>query len=588
MSDSTKKTEKHDDEWMAVTRRDFLRAGVGVGAAALLAGCESKSGSQAPTPPPPTTAAPTVDAAAAPVAAVVDDLPVAALPDGVAEKVFSGDDLKRFHGMLWDKPKALAERGGLPTDASKFEKVKVIIVGGGLSGLSAAYMLKDHKPLLLEGAVRLGGNAKGQSWGDIKYSIGSAYITAAAMNSEHMVMLKELGLTEKWRHDDPTHDQMYIGGTLYPEFWFGGTDKKRAKDFQAAWNFFKNVRDNAYPDIPALPDSQLSPEQFAKLDQTTFLEHVRQGLGKQLHPHVEDVVRQYCWSSFGADPSEISAAAGHNFLSSDLGGMYVLPGGNSAISDAMIKHLRAALGQNNVRSSQMVLDIRRAPDGVRVTYVDARNQLQTVLAETCIVSTPKFVAKKLIDTLPAAQLDAIAKLKYRSYIVCSVLVDQPRKADFHDLFCIAGQAPAGTLAEEMNKRPFTDVVLATFATSGHPTRCVLNLYRGLPYDTGRADLFAEGSYDRFRGLIEPALPATMKALGLDMAKIVDTRMTRWGHPLVIPAPGLISSGVPAAAAAPHDERIFFAQQDNHAMPAFESGFAAAAVATKAVRKVLGA
>jgi hypothetical protein len=338
-----------------------------------------------------------------------------------------------------------------------------------------------------------------------------------------------------------------------------GTDKKRAKDFRAAWDYFKRVRDTAFPDIPFEEGGQLSPEQFKALDETTFADELKKNLGKQLHPHVEDVVRQYSWSSFGADYTEISAAAGLNFLASDLGGMYVFPGGNSGISSALTQDLRTSLGQESLRSSLIVLHVKRVQDGVQVTYVDHDNQLRTLLADVCIVSTPKFVAKKLIDDLPQAQLDAMNQLVYRSYLVAHVLIDQPRQADFHDLFCIAGKAPEGSLRDELQHRPFTDVVLGTFATNGHPTRTVLNLYRGIPYDGARADLYAEGSYDKNRALIEPALPAIIKALGLDMGKINDIRLTRWGHPLVVPRPGFNSGGVTAKASAPHKERILFAQ-----------------------------
>ncbi len=564
--------EPKDTEWSILTRRDFMRA-AGIGAAAIYLGCNTTDNKEAAPQPAQKPAAP------------VDDDPIATLPDGPAERRFFGDEVMRFHDVLWDKPKALASRGGLPTTVT--ERVKLCIVGGGLSGLSMAWLLKDYKPLVLEGGTRLGGNAKGQRWGDVAYSIGSAYITNTSLDDEHMQMLKKLGLHERWRFDDPTHDRMYIGGTIHDEFWFGGTDKKRAKDFVAAWDYFKKVRETAFPDIPFEKDGALTPEQWKELDNRTFADELKKSLGKQLHPHVEDVVRQYSWSSFGADHTEISAAAGLNFLASDLGGMYVFPGGNSAISSALAKDVRASLGHDAVRSSQMVVDVRRGDDGVRVTYLGEDNQLRTIAADACVVCTPKFVAKKLVDDLPQAQLDAIAQLTYRSYVVAHVLVDQPRPADFHDLFCIAGKAPEGSLRDELAKRPFTDIVLGTFATNGHPSRTVLNLYRGIPFDGARPELFAEGSYDRHRALLEPALPVALKSLGLDPAKVKDLRMSRWGHPLVVPKPGLISSGAPARAAATHKERIFFCQQDNNAMPAFESAFAAAAETRDAIKKLLG-
>jgi hypothetical protein len=84
------------------------------------------------------------------------------------------------------------------------------------------------------------------------------------------------------------------------------------------------------------------------------------------------------------------------------------------------------------------------------------------------------------------------------------------------------------------------------------------------------------------------VPKLVKALGLSPDKVKHIRMSGWGHAMVIPTPGLISSGVPQRASAPHHDRIFFAQQDNHAMSAFEVAFAAAMAARDRVRKVLAA
>jgi protoporphyrinogen oxidase len=558
--------------WTAITRRSFLAGAAATGAAVAFNACDK------PTKPA------DMGTATPPVVTATDDNPIVMHPDDKAAQKFFGDDPMRFHPLLWNKQGSVQQYGGLPTAPD--ERVKVCVVGAGLAGLSTAYQLREFKPLVLEGAVRLGGNAKAHRWGGVTYGMGSAYITNATHGDEHMKMLADLGLTG--RFDDPTHDQMYVSGIVHKEFWFGGSDQARAADFRAAWNYFEKVRKSAYPEIPFDPNGDLTKEQWTALDQRSFADEVRAQLGKHLHPHVEEVIRQYCWSSFGADHTEISAAAGLNFLASDLGGMFVFPGGNATISQGLVDRLRRDNGADSVRSSVRVIDIRRVDAGVHVTYLGADEKLHTVLADTCVVSTPKFVAKKLIDDLPQDQLDAMAKIKYRAYIVGHVLINQHREPDFHDLYCIAGQAVGASLKDEVHKRPFTDCVLATFATNGHPDKTVLNLFRGLPYDESRAELYQDGSYARSKELMEPAIPVIVKALGMDPSKVHDFRMSGWGHAMVIPTPGLISSGVTAKASAPHHDRIFFAQQDNNAMSAFESGFYAAADAAERVGKVLAA
>src|SRR5205085_10616154 len=127
-------------------------------------------------------------------------------------------------------------RGGLPKDA---EHARLVIVGTGLSGLSAAWHLKKYDPVMIEGASRFGGNAKGQKWGDLSYGIGSAYFTKDERWVKHIQMCRSLGLHRLWREDDPTEDQMYKDGKISPLFWFGGSDPARKADFRAAWRHFE-------------------------------------------------------------------------------------------------------------------------------------------------------------------------------------------------------------------------------------------------------------------------------------------------------------------------------------------------------------
>src|SRR5579871_5275825 len=52
---------------------------------------------------------------------------------------------------------------------------EVVIVGGGASGLIAAYKLRHTNFLLLEKEPRLGGNAISEQWRGVWYSTGAAY-----------------------------------------------------------------------------------------------------------------------------------------------------------------------------------------------------------------------------------------------------------------------------------------------------------------------------------------------------------------------------------------------------------------------------
>jgi Glycosyl transferase family 4/NAD(P)-binding Rossmann-like domain len=83
-----------------------------------------------------------------------------------AQPLFSGDDFSRPHQVLWDKSSYIKVIGGLPKPKRKED---LVIIGGGMSGLMSAYLLRDKKPVILEQARRFGGNAKGEAWNGLNY-----------------------------------------------------------------------------------------------------------------------------------------------------------------------------------------------------------------------------------------------------------------------------------------------------------------------------------------------------------------------------------------------------------------------------------
>src|SRR5690606_13647347 len=60
---------------------------------------------------------------------------------------FSGDSFQRAHGALWNLDGFLKKN---PPPIRAEADVPVVVVGGGVSGLSTAYLLRDLQPLVLE------------------------------------------------------------------------------------------------------------------------------------------------------------------------------------------------------------------------------------------------------------------------------------------------------------------------------------------------------------------------------------------------------------------------------------------------------
>src|SRR5205814_1143473 len=98
---------------------------------------------------------------------------------------WTGDNFSRGHAL---------RDGQLPAFPKNAERtVDFAIVGGGLSGLTTAYYLRNHDFLLLEQYDELGGQARGGSYRGLDYSIGSAYVgTVSGIYGE---LWRDLGIT---------------------------------------------------------------------------------------------------------------------------------------------------------------------------------------------------------------------------------------------------------------------------------------------------------------------------------------------------------------------------------------------------------
>ena len=68
----------------------------------------------------------------------------------------------------------------------------VVIVGGGIAGLTAAYMLRDQEVLLLERTKRLGGRVETVSFGDTTLNIGTQFFNEEDTSFVHLI--DELGI----------------------------------------------------------------------------------------------------------------------------------------------------------------------------------------------------------------------------------------------------------------------------------------------------------------------------------------------------------------------------------------------------------
>jgi hypothetical protein len=517
--------------------------------------------------------------------AFADDAPVSADPimklADPSQKDFAGDRFTRPHAALWHKADYIKAKGGIPNPS---ETVNVAVVGGGISGLTAAYSLQDLNPVVLDQATQFGGNAKGESWEGASYTIGAAYIDVPEEGSFVAAMLHDLGLDAQWKTETGKDEAITFKGKYTAPFWQGVTDPANAHEFKRVYDYLIEFGENSLPALPPVPGDTAGRAALDKLDAISFTQWIQNSLGK-IHPHVEELLREYCWSSFGADADEVSAAQGLNFICADLVTVAAFPGGNSAITQALYDRLRKKLPPCSLRPGCMVLDISQDAKGVRVCYEGPDGALKTLLAKSCVVASAKFIAKVLVNGMPDVQQDAIDTMDYRAYVVANVLLKNTIQSPGYDIYCLQGTVPKDPKAD-IATRVYTDMTFSTWAQSDQTQHAVLSFFRPYAYDGGRKDIYDPSTYTTLQNEFQKAIPGFLTGMGLNPNDVVGIRLSRWGHALPVAAVGMISGGTLEIASAAVGN-VFFGQQDNWASPCFESSVASAHTAADAARKAAG-
>lgn len=513
---------------------------------------------------------------------------------------FTGDDFEAAHRLLLD-PEATLATGAPETHPDRHD---VIVVGGGVSGLTVAYRLRDRDVLLLERDSQPGGVAKSETWQGLDYSIGAAYIidpdpaSTDPRERAGFALLEELGLRE--RNEDLANDRSRLRrqGSEAHHCFFSNRRVVPGAEVYSARNraFFEHVLDSdRYPSVPPT-----DPTLVNALDRVSFKRFLRDPvLQRTLYARTTGVfsrtaweaIEYYCWGAFGTTADETSAYHGLNFLAAEFGSTLVFAGGNGFITRRLAERITQAR-RRMIRTGAWTLRIEREAGGFVVTTWE-QGQLHRHLARAVVFAAPLFLAPRLIPGLPDAQRSAIASLEYRSYVVANVLLKRrmdrifthPALRGGYELTRVHGIDVDHAAAEDVSGRKvFSDAVVADFAVGRDASHAVLTVYRPYPYASGRADLLGR-EYAAIEDEVRREVLAGFGAHGLKAADIEGVRLTRWGHPMIVSRPGQLADGT-LRTASQQQPGLSFAHTDVQGAPAYENALASAYDAVEATRRHL--
>jgi hypothetical protein len=422
--------------------------------------------------------------------------------------------------------------------------VETVIVGGGITGLTVAHQLNNANWLLLERENRLGGNAKSGQFQGMDYAQGAAYFVDTSAPFDRFYA--DLGVPCHPLPDDAQWIQTASGQLMTLD----------ASSLQGDMARFKShLRGLKQQDD--CPGQSVNQVRNTRLDSITAWAYLKNDYGLDFLTYVD----HYCHSSLGGGIHQVSAYAMLGFLVELIQPTYALPGGKGYIA----RRLADRIGPERIQTGVSVYRVQVRPNNrVWVSYFHnaTPNDYHTVEAKAAVLATPYAFSARL---MPEA-FSHLNTLRYGSYVVANVMLNQRQPLAGYDMWSLDAQ------------RPYTDWVDATYCMPEHGrqnTAQVLTVYAPLKQASDRARLLTSTPQAWGTPLLQ-ALPVAMES-------VVGVEMTRFGHQVLTAQPGLVRR-------MQHLKKqvgpVLLAHSDGQAAPAIESAILEGLTASQALKRML--
>ncbi|MDR6955409.1 oxygen-dependent protoporphyrinogen oxidase [Ancylobacter sp. 3268] len=296
----------------------------------------------------------------------------------------------------------------------------VVIIGGGIGGLSGAWRLRHRDVLVLEAGARPGGRLRSERRGDYWLNFGAHLFGESA--SPAGALADELGLEARPIPGDR------MGIAFKGKVVAGGRSEtfplRLPLDLGARLSFVKmglKLRSGVMrllevqKAVPGEPPGTRRMRQLSFENGRTLENYVG-----ALTPDTELILRTITERT-AADPSEMAAGYGltsfaqvwskHSFGRNLFGGSSRLPEAiASALGDRL--HLNAE-----------AISVEQKGEAVEIAYRQG-GELRLVRARHAIVATPATVSAKILRGLPAETAEALGRIRYGTFLSAAVLTSE--------------------------------------------------------------------------------------------------------------------------------------------------------------------
>jgi len=468
----------------------------------------------------------------------------------------------------------------------KWEGSPVVIVGGGIAGLAAAWRFRKagfQDFVLLELEPRPGGTSQSGSSSVIAYPWGAHYIPAPLQENRLVIRLfEEMGVlegkdaagepivAEQYLCRDP-EERIFFKGRWYEGLYLhvGETedDRQQYARFHQEVDCWVTWRDDRGRRAFTLPVAACSDDPTATdLDRYSMADWLDQH--DFTSPRLRWYVNYACRDDYGASIEQTSAWAGLFYFASrrKLPGvegqpLITWPEGNGRVANYLYEQVK-----DRVRLGWAVADVNptdpAGQKGVEVIAVTGDGaQARGFRAEQVVFAAPRYMGRHLIRPWRQTPPAHVAEFQYGAWLVANLHVkDRPPT---HRGFPLAWD-------NVLYESPSLGYVVATHQRGQDYGPSVFTYYYPLvdadPLDSRKRLMSLD-----WQGCADIVLTDLRRAHPEIGALTERLDVMRWGHAMIRPRPGFMWGGARRDAARP-ERGIHFANADLSGVGLFEEAF----------------
>ena len=305
----------------------------------------------------------------------------------------------------------------------KADSVPLIVVGGGIAGLAAAWKYRNEDLRLFELSDRFGGTASSQSFQGIDICQGAHYdLDYPDYYGEDVLrMLEQIGAIEyqswkkSWSFVDRQHlipatrrQQCFQAGKIRPDVISEGPQKVRFLEILSP-----------YLGEMKLPTRLISRE-LAHLDQQSFVDFLCKGM--EVDGHFKRYLDYHMMDDYGGTADQVSALAGtHYFMCRpyyrEPVSLFSPPMGN----DYFVRKMVTQLNPNVLFKEHLVSRIERQGAAFAVEVLDIkRKNVKVYQADKVVYAGQKHALKYVFPE----EYDLFSSNNYAPWMVLNFVTDQ--------------------------------------------------------------------------------------------------------------------------------------------------------------------